>query len=179
MKKIIIVIISFLFFTGCNNIMNTPTKKVEEFLGKYQMHDEEVLSQLEEVMDNEVMMTNNQKEEYKEIMKKQYKDLTYKIKDELVDGNNATVEVEIEVYDYYSVNERLNNYIEENKTDFYDENNNIIDEKYMNQKIEYLTDVSDRITYTLNLTLTKEEDIWTLDNITETERQKIHGLYNN
>ncbi len=178
MKKIIVLLIGILFFVGCNDLTNTPTKKVEEFLGKYQMHDEEVLSQLEEVMDNEVMMTENQKNEYEEIMKKQYKDLTYKIKDEVIEGDNATVEVEIEVYDYYAVNDKLNTYIEENQEEFYDEEENIIDEKYMDKKIEYLKEVTEKVTYTLNLTLTKDEDNWKLDNITETERQKIHGLYN-
>ncbi len=104
--------------------------------------------------------------------------MTYKIKDEVIDGDNATVEVEIEVYDYYAVNNELNTHIEENREDFYDEEGNIIDEKYMDKKIELLNEVKDKVTYTLNLTLTKKEDIWVLDDITETERQKIHGLYN-
>ena len=38
MKKKIIVFLSLLVMlaTGCGNNMNTPTGKVEEFLGKYQ-----------------------------------------------------------------------------------------------------------------------------------------------
>ena len=34
------------------------------------------------------------------LLKKQYQNLSYKIKEETEDGDNATVEVEIEVYDY-------------------------------------------------------------------------------
>ena len=42
-------------------------------------------------------LSDNQKKDYKELMKKQYQNLTYTIKDEEVDGNNAIVKVEIEV----------------------------------------------------------------------------------
>ena len=30
---------------------------------------------------------------------------------------------------------------------------------------------------TLNLTLTKKDDVWTMNDITETDRKKIHGIY--
>ena len=39
MKKIIIIGLGILLFTGCDDVMNTPTKRVEEFLGKYQTMD--------------------------------------------------------------------------------------------------------------------------------------------
>ena len=35
-----------------------------------------------------------------------------------------------------------------------------------------------KVKYTLELTLTKTDDEWEVDNLTETERQKIHGIYN-
>ena len=41
-----------------------------------------------------------------------------------------------------------------------------------------MEEVKDRVKYTLELTLTKIDDEWELDNLTETERQKIHGIYN-
>ena len=37
--------------------------------------------------------------------------------------------------------------------------------------------LSAQIKNTLELNLTKEDDEWKLDNLTETERQKIHGIY--
>ena len=69
------VVFSLLLFTfGCENMMNTPTKKVEEFLNKYQRQDEEVISQLDEVIkSNNFSFDTSQSSAYKEIMKKQYK----------------------------------------------------------------------------------------------------------
>ena len=49
----------------------------------------------------------------------QYKDLTYEIKDERVDGNKAVVDVEIEVYDYNTVLNNANTYLDENKDEFF------------------------------------------------------------
>ena len=48
----------------------------------------------------------------------------------------------------------------------------------MDYKLEKLKDAKDKIKYTLNLTLTKSNKRWILNDITETDRQKIHGLYN-
>ena len=38
--------------------------------------------------------------------------------DESIDGDNATVTVQIEVYDYFKVNNEVNNYIGNNPNDF-------------------------------------------------------------
>ena len=48
----------------------------------------------------------------------------------------------------------------------------------MDYRIKQLEDVKERVKYTLNLTLTKKDKKWVLNDITETDRQKIHGLYN-
>lgn len=47
MKKIILFIIISFFVLDCDNLMNTPTKKVEEFFNKYQTIDNKVVEQLE------------------------------------------------------------------------------------------------------------------------------------
>ncbi len=174
MKKIILIVFSFLLFAvGCDSMMNTPTKKVEEFLNKYQIQNNEIVSQLNISLQNENNLNESQREKYKSIMLKQYKDLTYTIKEETIDGNNATVTVEIEVYDYNkSLNDSEEYYIN-NSNDF---NGDI--SKFMDYKLDMLDNTTDRIKYTLNLTLTKNDKTWELNNITESDRLKIHGLYN-
>ena len=78
MKKVIPFFLMLLFLTGCNNVMNTPTKEVEEFLGKYQTMDDKVMEQLDKVLETDHTMTDTQKEEYKSLMKKQYQNLPSK-----------------------------------------------------------------------------------------------------
>ena len=89
-----------LLLAGCTNTMETPTSKVEEFLGKYQRLDDDVTSQLDGVLADDKSMSDEQKEEYRAILEKQYQNLSYKIENEEIDGDNATVDVEIEVLDY-------------------------------------------------------------------------------
>ena len=99
MKKILLLLVSLILVTGCNDMMNTPTRRVEEYLGKYQILDSTVLTELDNVVDNSDY-SDEYKEEYKELMIKQYQNLSYKIKNEQTNGDTATVIVELEVFDY-------------------------------------------------------------------------------
>lgn len=180
MKKNILVVFLLLLAitTGCDSMMNTPTKRVEDFLNSYQRQDDTILTQLEENLNkNEEDLTDSQKETYKTILKKQYKDLTYTVKQETIDGNNATVTVEIEVYDYKSTLNNAELYYTQNQDKFKNEKGEVDLTKYMDYKIEKMQETNDRIKYTLNLTLTRSNKKWIMNDITETDRQKIHGLY--
>ena len=109
-------------------------------------------------------------------MKNQYQNISYKIKDEKVDGDDATVTTEIEVYDYSKAVEESEKYLEEHKDDFYKDD--VLDEeKYMDYKINAMKEIKDKVTYTIDFKLTKKDDAWKLDDISEIDRQKIHGIY--
>ena len=179
MKKILFIVLGFImiFTTGCDNIANTPTKKVEELMGKYQSADSDVLDDLNDVIASEVSLTQDQQDRYRELLKKQYKSLTYEIKDERIDGDNATVETEIEVIDFAKTKQEAQEYLTNNASEFTDENGNHSVQKYTDYMLDKLENTKDKVKYTLQLTLTKEDDEWKLDNLTETERQKIHGIY--
>lgn len=178
MKKFLLLIISLFLLVGCESVMNNPTKRVEVFLNKYQTMDSEVLSQLDDTLNNDGTLTDNQKEEYKEIMKKQYQNLTYTIKDEEVDGDDATVKVEIEVYDFNKAMNDADRYLLEHQEEFIDENNNVDNEKFMDYKISQMKNTKEKVKYTLEFTLTKNDNKWQLDDVDEVTRQKIHGIYN-
>lgn len=180
MKKVcVLVLISIVLIVGCDSMMNTPTKRVEEFLNKYQRQDEEVIRQLRDstkMIDTDLDGDNYI--EYTNVMKRQYKDLTYTIKEEMIDGENATVTVEIEVYDYKSGLKDAEEYYTTHSEDFKTDNK-VDNNKYIAYKLSKLKDAKDRIKYTLNLTLSRKDKKWVMNNITDTDRQKIHGLYNN
>lgn len=125
MKKIILYISCFivvLFLSGCS-MDNTPTRKVENFLDSYTSNNDTVLGQLKEMVDSDNLMDENQKNTYSDIMKRQYKDMTYEIKDEVIDGDNATVTAEIEVYDYYKINRESQDYYNNNPNEFRTDSN--------------------------------------------------------
>lgn len=224
MKKLILCfscILAIILLSGCS-MDNTPTKKVENFLDNYKNHDETVLTQLKEMIDTDTLMDENQRTAYSDIMKRQYEDLTYEIKDEVIDGDTATVTAEVEVYDYYKINQESQDYYNDNPTEFTEENNenndnndngvvgdvvegveeavengaeivedavdnavdavtgnngNVSNSKYVEYRLEKLEDAKDRVKYTIDFTLTKVDDVWTLNDIDDVTRQKIHGLY--
>ena len=62
MKKLILFATMIMVLaTGCGNMMNTPTKKVEEFLSKYQTMDKDVLEQLDDVIKDAGSLVEDQK----------------------------------------------------------------------------------------------------------------------
>ena len=179
-KKILFIGVLLVLTIGCDSMMNTPTKRVEEFLNKYQRLDKEILLQLDNIIDDENSEFNSENfEEYKNVMKTQYKDLYYTIKEEMIDGDNATVTVEVEVYDYKTAIKEAEDFYTANPNEFKTEDGKLDNNKYVNYKIEKMKKAKDRIKYTLNLTLSRKDKKWVMNNITDTDREKIHGLYNN
>ena len=177
MKKILWVILGIVFLTGCNNLMNTPTKKVEALLSKYQQNDSDVLKQLDNTLLVDEILSNEQKDRYKAILERQYKDLTYVVKNEAIDGKTAVVEVEIEVYDYSKAVSNIENDLVNNANTYKNDTGEISTSLYNDNKLTALESVKDRVKYTINFTLSKIDEEWIVDDLTETERMKIHGLY--
>ena len=177
--KILLVVLLLIMLVGCDNMMDTPTKKVENLLNKYQNEDKEVLEQLDKVVEDAGTLNSNQQEKYRKLMKRQYQNMNYKIKNQSEDGNNATIVVEVEVYDYGRTISEAESYLSNNREQFLiDPENDVVDNsKYLDYKIEKMSNTNDRVTYTINFTLVKEEDEWILNDLNDIDRLKLHGLY--
>ena len=124
MKKLLSIVGLTILLTGCSlsNMDNTPTKKVEEYLNNYQTLDSNVLSELDSIVDQEIAFDDDQKATYRDILKKHYQDLVYKIKEETINGDKATVEVEIEVSDYTKALKEAQDSRTNKETEFLDDN---------------------------------------------------------
>ena len=178
MKKLLFLVVTSILLLGCNNLSNTPTKKAEEFLKKYQALDNSVLTDLNKVVDEDSSLNESQKNTYKDIMKKHYQSLSYEVKDETVDGNKAVVTVEISVTDFKKVLDEANNYMNNNPEQFEDENGDYSVSRFNDYKLEQLKEAKDKVRYTLELKLTKVNDVWTVDTLTQDIYDKINGVYN-
>ena len=176
MKKILLLLVSLILVTGCNDMMNTPTRRVEEYLGKYQILDSTVLTELDNVVDNSDY-SDEYKEEYKELMIKQYQNLSYKIKNEQTNGDTATVIVELEVFDYNNALSEAEDYIDEHDSEFLDDEDETKEEKIDHYKINAMKEVTDKASYTINFSLVKDNKKWVLEKISDSDLEKIHGLY--
>ena len=179
MKKVLSILGLALIMTGCSlgNMDNTPTKKVETYLNNYQTLNSNVLTQIDALVAEEEMFDQNQQTTYRDIMKKHYQDLTYTIKEETVNGDKATVETEIEVNDYTKALSQAETYRTTNESEFFNDQG-IFDESMFNDyKLNLLKDNRERVKYTIYFSLTKTNDKWVLDDLTETEQEKILGIY--
>lgn len=171
MKKFLLSFMAFIILTGCGNMQvgNTPSKKVEAYFNKYQTLDKAVLEDLDTTLLSDTSISGEEREAYRNFMKKHYQDLTYEIKNETIDGDNAVVDVEITVKDY---SDAISN-ADANKAQF--EDGSIT--TFSNYRLEELKKVKDKVTYTLSLNLVKEDDTWVLQQLSNEDLNKINGLY--
>lgn len=175
--RLLFVVIFIFIMSGCGNITDTPSSKVENFMSKYQRLDSEVLLQLDNVVSSNNELTDDQKEDYRGLMERQYQDLSYKIKDEKINGENATVIVEVEVYDYRNSINKSEAYYEQNKKDFQKEDGTLDLKKYWDYKIKEMKIVDDRVKQEITFTFHKDDGKWILEDLSDLDRDKIHGLY--
>lgn len=179
MKKLITILLCVMFLAGCGlqEMDNTPTQKAEALLGTYQSLDETILSDLEKEVKENDEYTEEQKENYKELMKDQYRNLQYDIREEKVDGNQATVDVQIEVRDYGKVIQNADKYLKDNPDLFEDEKGNFDPIRYMTYQIKQMQQNNEHVKYTLHLKAHKEKKEWVLDDLSKEDIQKIQGIY--
>lgn len=180
MKKIIGLLTLVLLLSGCSTLKemgNTPTKRVEEYLNNYQTLNSNVLSSLDEVVERETTFSSKQKDSYRDILKKHYQNLTYKIKEETINGDKATVEAEVEVNDYTNTLKSAEKYKTENETLLTNEDGIFDDLKFNDYKLDLLKNTKDRVKYTIYFSATKVNDEWKLDALTNSEEEKLLGIY--
>ena len=178
MKKILIVLCAILLFTGCSCSMNDnkPDEAVETFFEKYRSKDDDIITQLKETIENEDL-TDDEQEKYQELMKKQYDQFAYVIKDTNEEDDSATVTVELTVLNYRSAILEAEERLKSNPEEFNDDEGKFSEEKYMDYKIEKMSEVNDTTTHTIDLYLTKENGIWKVEQLSSDDISKLHGLY--
>ena len=174
MKKVLYLLVAIVLLTGCScsaNMGNTPTKKVEEYLNKYQTNDDDVVSDLDEVLTNDTTLTDTERDEYSNFMKTHYRDMQYEIKDETIDGDTATVDAEVTVRNYADVVNEANDYRLNNADEF------DYDNTFASYRLGKLKEVTDTETYTITFHLTKENEEWKISDLNDDDLRKLSGLY--
>ncbi len=175
MKKVILCMGLFLL-VGCS-LSSTAKSPVEAYLKSYNNLDYEVLLDMEEVIEAEGLNEKNTIL-YRDILKKQYQDLSYEVISESYDGNEAIVKVKISVYDYFKVEKEALNILKESPDEFYNSNGVYDHDLYLEYKLNSLKKVTDKVTYTIEFKVDNSSDLWVLNEVSESTLEKIHGIFN-
>lgn len=175
MKKVVLSLISIFMLVGCS-LSGSPSSKVEAYLNKYNSLSDDVKLDMETTIASENLSTENQKI-YTDVLARQYQNLKYEIKDEVVDAEDATVNVKITVYDLHKVETTSLQYLNEHNNEFY-ENNVFNEENYTKYKLNAMLKASDTVDYEIIFYLKKENGDWVIQNLDRVTLEKIHGLYN-
>ena len=175
MKKVIILFTMVLIVVGCN-ISNTPSSKVQKYLDSFINLSEDVEMDIETTVTSE-NLSNENKEIYKSVLKRQYQDLKYEIKDEKIDGDNAQVTVKVTIYDLYHAEKESLNYMNEHTNEFNDENGMFNNELYNTFRINKLLEENNKVDYEIVFNLDKKDTEWILRNPDRDTLEKINGLY--
>ncbi len=177
MKKILLILLLFLII-GCEkDLNNTPTKRVEVFLGNYQSLSDDVQAKIISDVEEMTGLTEEEKEAYIDLWKRHFQGLTYEIKDEKIDGDDATVTAQIEITDYSKIMEETNMALTENPERFQDELGAYSFVLYNNYRLNALKEASDRVQYTIDFKLKKINKNWVLEDLSEEENLKLSGMY--
>ncbi len=168
MKKIISIFIFLLLLVGCS-LSNSPTSKVEELFSKYQRLDSDVRNGINDVVKDE-NLTDEQSTRYKKLLEKQYSNLSYDIKDEKIDGDNAVISTEIKVINYKkAINDTYN---------YYQDRDDYTVEEYNNTKLKNLEKEKEKVTYTIDFEVKKDKDgNWKIASLSNETIKKIQGMY--
>ena len=177
--KVVVFLLCVGLLVGCNNTKlseKTPKEIVEQYLKNYQTLDDKVLSQLDEVVEREEF-TDQQKNDYIELMKRHYQNLKYEIKDDMVDGDKAIVTTSVEVYDYSKELTDADEYLEKNPDKFNNADGEYDVALFNSYRLDRLKKVEYTVKYTIDFYLSKTSDGWVLDELSDTDESKIHGTY--
>ena len=181
MKKVLGIVIAILaIFTlvGCSCSLNDkkPEAAVDTFFEKYRKKDDNVMSQLKETIEN-LSLDDDYKIKYQDLMEKQYNQMAYVIKDIEENEDTASANVEITVLDYKTAIQESEKYLENNPEKFKDELGNYSEEIFTKYKIDQMKLVDSTTSYNINLGLTKENGMWTVNQLSDEDILKIHGMF--
>ena len=186
MKKVLIILLVILM-SACSFTKEVmPKQVVIDYLDKYKKEHTTVIEQLKDTIEN-TFSTEEDKKRYTTLLLNQYKKMEYTIKDEVVEDNNAVVDVEVKVLNYGSSIKDSERYLDEHKNDFLKDSEDettkdntkeeIDEDKYNNYKLTQMEKVEDTVKYTIEFNLTKTDGKWEIDPLSDTDLQKLHGLY--
>lgn len=176
MKKNLVLIIFFVFILACSKPL-TAKEAVENYLEKYRTSSKEVMDALDLYVEKDNDLNEKQKELYKDVLKKQYKNIKYKIVNETYTNEEALITTEITVFDLYKAQREADDYLREHQSEFtidgiYDKS------KFLDYKLDLMKNYTYFTNYTIDFHVVKnDKDKWEVKELSKSDLEKLHGIY--
>lgn len=164
-----------IILSGCKK--ETASDVVKEYLNNYQNVVSSVKSSINKTINEHKEFSTNHKKIYYKILINQYKTLKYTILSEEYDDDKAIIKVRINVNNLYNADNNSMNYLSKNLSEFYNEKNEFDQDKYITYKLNLMLNTKDRVDYDIVFFLNYKNKRWILKNPTESDLEKIHGIY--
>lgn len=169
---ILLVTLVTILIVKSNN--KSPVAQTKEYMNHYQKLDKDIIKNIKyEYTDD---LTPTQKEKYIDIMKRQYENIEYDIREEVVNKTDAIITVEFTVYDLSSAMERANSYVEV-YSDKFMKGNKFDPYKATDYKLKTLMKYDERVTYSIDFFYYKEKGKWKMTDLGEVDLKKINGTF--
>lgn len=176
MKKLLCLFICLFCVVGCSCNRDKANDAVEKYLNNYKSLHESVLKNIEDVVTGEIL-EDKDKDTYKEVLKRQYRDLMYTIENESYNGDKAYVTVKLTVYDLYKAQKNAEEYKAAHEDEF-KTNDTYDNKKFTEYKLKQMKETKDTIEYTVVFDVTKKDGKWYVEQPSDEILEKIHGIYN-
>lgn len=159
---------------GCS-ITLTPKQTAEELLNKYIKNDSAIMKELDAYVEKQDL-NPKQKELYREVLQNEYSSMKYTIKDETIKGNKAVVKANLKVKNLYKIEKEAVEYLHNNPKEFLTEGK-FNQNKFLNYKLNQMLNRDDLTSYSIDINMTKKNNIWLINKLSDETIKKIHGLY--
>lgn len=172
--KVLFVVLALFLMIGCGGVF-TPSERVEDLFNRYIKNDADIMDELDTYLAKQDL-TEDQRAQYKNIIKGEYATIKYTIKDEKIDGDEAVVEVALEVKDLYKASKKSGDYLVEHAAEFYTDG--VYDRaKFVDYKLDEMEKYGETVNYNIFINLVKKDGLWTIEQIDNATLEKIHGIY--
>ena len=176
MKKFLVIITLIIFLVGCAcSVKGGAKESLYIFLEKYKYLDKSLVEDVDSYVLGE-SLSEEQKEKYKEIILRQYKDMDYEIVKEEYKNKKAYITVKVTVYDLFEAQNETEDYYIEHEDEFLKDGEYDAD-KYINDKLEFMKNYTKKVTNEITFVLHEDKNMWVVEQPSSSDLAKIHGMY--
>lgn len=165
---VLIVLVLVGLFVLTRTSSKSPLDLTLDFMNKYKNASSEVMNEVKYPFNDE--LSDAQLTTYKDLIRSQYKSMTYEIVNETVGEVDAIIKVDFDVFDYASSYDKANSYLS-----LYGKDMSL--EKQINYKLKEMSKTKEKVTYSIEFKYYKLDGVWYMTDFNKADLSKLSGTF--